>query len=173
MIPASACNTIIFVIAVVFVIILALIISIIAWLEKLQRDKGCECAEDWKRTYILRFLSFLFVWNVAVGSFMIYNFYSRKCQRAPGSDSPMVIKILRVLLGIGFIAYLVLSFLYVRLLNHRQCKCAMSDNGYKIMKIHLILSSVILLLPIILPSIAVLIGIFFALKYIIMQKLKK
>jgi hypothetical protein len=142
-----------------FVAMLALVTSVIVWLEKLQRDKECACAHDWKQTYMLRFLSFLFVWNVASGSWMLYHMYQTKCTSPFGKDNP-IIYVLRILFAFGFITYLILSFMYANMLRTRDCKCAMNGLGYQLMRIHLLLSSVLLLSPIIVPILVILVTIF-------------
>lgn len=167
MIPVSQCNTVIVILAFIFVIMLFLVTAVVVWLERLQRDKGCICAQDWKQAYILRFLSFLFVWNVANGSFLLYHMYQSKCQSRL-SVNP-IIQVLRILFAIGFIAYLILSYMYAKMLRDRECKCAMNGTGYQLMRIHLLLSSVILLSPIILPVLLILITI----GVLIVNKLKK
>lgn len=168
MIPVSKCNTLIVVLALIFVIMLFLVTAVIVWLERLERDKGCTCAQDWKRTYILRFLSFLFIWNVANGSFLLYHMYQSKCQSWLSKNNP-IIHVLRILFAFGFITYLILSYMYAKMLRDRDCKCAMNGTGYQLMRLHLLLSSVILLSPVILPVLLVLItiGIF------LVNKLKK
>lgn len=128
------------------------------WLEKLQRNKECACANDWKRTYILHFLSFLFVWNIGLGSYMIYSQYKNQCSVQMSTYISPATRIVQILLGIGLITYLILGFLYAKMLKQRACSCAMKDLGYNVLRVHVFLIGALLVFPIIIPILVLLIA---------------
>lgn len=153
----AACNSLILLKAIISVIILFVIMTIILWLEKLRKSKDCECSKDWKRTYILGFLSFLFVWNATFGSYTIYRSYVNKCSNGIGVFSSGLV-VPATLLLVGMVAYIVVSYLYAKHLQDSACACAMKDKGYNFMRIYTVFITTLLLMPFLLPILLVLIA---------------
>lgn len=153
----AVCNGFVFVLGCLFIVLLILVMAVIMWLEKLQRNKECECSKDWKRTYILHFLSFLFIWNICTGSYSLYHMYTSQCQGS--AVVPLPITILKVVFIGSFILYLVFSYLYAKSLQSKSCSCAMQGIGYRMMQIHMFLATILLLLPFIIPILILLVTI--------------
>lgn len=153
----------------ILITLLYIVKIVIVWLENLQRNKECACSQDWKRTYILRFLSFLFVWNIATGSILLHQLYQGKCASVPSLSNNLIYAVLRAAFGIGFVIYLVTAYIYARMLRDRDCKCAMNGAGYKWMRFLLFLYAIIMLSPFIIP----LLIIFITLGIVLVRKLKK
>lgn len=151
----AACYSWLTVKAIFSIVLLFVIMTIVLWLEKLRKSKECDCSKDWKRTYILGFLSFLFVWNLLFGSYTLYRSFVNKCNDpkilAPG------LLVAGVLLFAGMILYIATSYMYAKKLQESSCACAMKDKGYQFMRIYTILITAILLTPILLPILLLLI----------------
>ena len=149
----SRCYSAVSIVALIFVIMQALTISIIAWLEKLQKDNGCKCSVDWKQKWILRILSIVVIWNIANGSVLIYEMYKSQCKQTTPLYNNALTRIIHIAIMIGFIVYLVLAFSYIKMLKQKSCECAVKDTGFKIMQFHAWLTSLALIVPLVLPLI--------------------
>lgn len=150
----SWCTILLAIVSIGMIGMMTLSVFIVAWLDKLKRTNDCQCAQNWKQEYILQFMNFLILWNIAFGTLVIYDMYQSGCKNRNPYGIPGLI--FRMFVGIGFFIYLFLAYYYTKMLKEKQCTCAMKDKGYKILKIHASISVAFLVFSLMAPLIVAL-----------------
>jgi hypothetical protein len=96
----------------VFLVAIAFNIAILLWLNKLKQTK-CECADNWKRTYMFYYLIYSIIYSVAVlgGLKRLVNYR----------------KLISAIISISSIAgllYVIFGIQYLTALRKNDCQCA-------------------------------------------------
>jgi len=94
---------------------LLLFAYILNFLVKLE-STGCECAMDWRRTYIMFYMSYMLLFNIASLTMLFSKNPPPVLRRIYAVFSP-----LSIILGILFVVF---TFQYVHRLRKEKCACS-------------------------------------------------
>lgn len=139
---------------------------ILQWLIKLERmHPACECARDWKRSFIIGWIFFILVSQVVSVSLLLsINCDQGKVAGAMTRFLPWYL-IYEVLVLGGAIAFVVIALKYLKQLKDAKCECALAGNRDEILKAIAYIQMAILILAGVLVVFAVVFGVIAARKY--------
>ena len=122
-----------------FALNVALQVGILNYLIRLERT-GCECAMDWRRTYMIAFLAL----SILITIFAL----------ASGSKMPFAIPALMPVLGLLYVIFVIQ---YINRLRREKCEC--SESVFRnIMEILAYIYVLILILTVVIVAIALFSG---------------
>jgi hypothetical protein len=108
----------------IFSTLVGIVISclILKYVYDLEKEK-CECSEDWKRTYIKYFSSFI----ILVGVVTLFGCTFPKLIKGASRKVIIFMGILGFLISMGSIVYLYALYMFSHnLIRHKECPCSES-----------------------------------------------
>ena len=100
-------------IAITAVIMIVLYVHTALWIISLKRNKGCQCAQGWRKDYVLFFPAASIVTHIAVQSFA----------------GPAFASVFNLILTAGWIVFIVAALQFVKALKDARCTCATAGLG--------------------------------------------
>lgn len=136
----KVCSGVIVVSALISASILFLMYGAYVWLDRLHKQKECVCANDWRASYIRKFLQVMIVYMVIHNAFVIWRLFTTNC--APYDVHP-VVRVFYVLLQIAMFIYVVFALQYISKLRKSNCSCAIEGKGDNYLQVHATLMAVL------------------------------
>jgi hypothetical protein len=101
-----------FIVVFAFLVALAFNIAILLWLHKLKQTK-CECADNWKRTYMFYYLIYSIVYSIFIigGLKQLVNYKN-------------IVYALTSISSIAGLLYVIFGIQYLTALRKNDCQCA-------------------------------------------------
>lgn len=146
-------------------VVLFLVIGSFMWVNKLHNSKDCPCSEDWRRSFLRKFLAFYIVVLTLNTIYTVYHMLSTDCSVMV---RPVLWQAVMSITGILTFVYVIVAIQYIKKIKNEKCECARKGRGDEMMIAHISLMIAIFGL-----AVLVLLGVIIALPVMLRRRLKK